>query len=317
MGAKPRPRRSTDYHPDSFAKAIPTPVSVPIPSLYTFMQNQEPSCGGDSVTQYLDVIYGGVGSPMFTWRNIRNIDGLPATDGSESSTLGKEAQSIGTCDLTLMSDDSTLSNADYAAYTGITPALLANAASRKIANYAFIDDPTLQQIKDNIFQHKAAILRVNCGDGWWTSKSGVASWAEADILPSRLGNYVDDHFICVTAFDENYIYFQNSWSVEWCRQGLGYFDSTYIPYVKELVIFVPAVTPVTPTPATYRFIKDIHYGDTSADVHNLQGRLGMPSQLQTGYFGFITLCAVVKYEITNHLPISGTVGQQMRNTLNQ
>ena len=287
MGAKPRTKKKTDYHPRNFASATPIPITFQTSTPIIYMQNQQPCCGADLTTQYLNVLFGITGSPEFTWKNIRKIDGYPPNAGSESSTLGKVAQTIGTCDLSLMPDNSNVSDDIYASYTGVTQPLLDNASSRKIANYAFIDNPTFQQIKDSIFQHKAVGLRVNCGDGWYTP-----SWLEKDMLPLKLGNYVDDHFILATGFDANYIYFTNSWSTAWGRQGIGYFDSSYIPYVKELIVFIP------PGIATYKFNNVMYFGQTSADIHALQGVLSIP---QTGFYWFSTTAAVKAYQVAHNL----------------
>lgn len=308
LGAKPRIVKATDYHPDSFAKAIPTPTTFSTAYPITYMQNQEPSCGEDMGTQYLNVLFGCIGSPMFGWKTLRQIDRLSPTDGSTSSGVALQAQTVGTTDLSLMPDNSTLSNADYASYTGITPEMLAQAKTRTIANYAFIDNPTFQQIKDNIFQHKAVGLRVNCGDGWW-----INGWAENEVCPLKLGTYVDDHFILAIGFDENYIYFSNSWSTAWGRNGEGYFDQSYIPYVKELVIFVPPVTLITPTPAKYIFTQTMMYGQTSADVHALQVKLGVTP---TGYFGLITLIAVASFQKSHGLFPTGFVWGNTLTVLN-
>lgn len=314
-GAEERDYTPTDYHADSFAKATPTPPSYSTPITTIYMQNQEPCCGADLLTQYLNVIFGGVYSPMFVWKNIRKLDGLPASSGSNSLTLGKEAKTIGACDLALMPDNSTLSNADYASYQGITTDLLNNALKNGlVASYAFIENPTMQQIKDNIYQHKAVGLRVACGDGWWTNANGIGSWAAKDVLPLHVGNYVDDHFILATGFDETTVLGPNSWSIAWGNNGMYYFNQSYIPFVRELIIFVPPVTPVTPTPATYQFLKDIRYGDTSADVHALQFRLGITA---TGTFDFPTLIAVFKFQIAHGIFwFTGTVGPVMRGILN-
>ena len=241
------------------------------------MQNKQPECGADLSTQYLNILFGVVGSPRFTWNEIRKLDHLSPNDGSSSDTLAKEAQTIGTCDLTLCPDVSNIPTNEYVNPAIITSDMVANASTRKIGNYAFIDNPTMQQIKDNIFDHKAVGLRVNCGDAWW--KNG---WSEAATCPLKLGTYSGDHFILATGFDNQYIKGPNSWSTDWGKQGMYYFDESYIPYVKELIIYIP------PSTAAYQFLVDFGYGTTSADVHQLQIRLGLSKENQTGYFGNLT-----------------------------
>jgi hypothetical protein len=314
MGAKPRTIKPTDYHPDSFkASATPTPLSyfTPLPEI-VYMQNQQPCCGADATTQYLNILFGCVGSPEFTWKNVRYIDGLPATDGSASDTLAKEAQRDGTCDLSLMNDNSVDTAQNYASYTGITPQMIQQGQTRKIANYAFIDKPTFQQTKDNIFLHKAVMLRVSCGDGWWTN-----GWEASAVCPVKVGNYVDDHWILCYGFDETYIYFVNSWSTSWGNQGKSYFDSTYP--VHELVVFIPPIVNSLSTKPVvkYQFTQDFGYGTTSADVHALQTAIGMPSSLTTGYFGLITSMYVWAFKYKNGIkPYNGQCDLALRQFLN-
>lgn len=309
LGAKPRTVKATDYHADSFASAIPTPASVPIPVSRIYMQNQVPECGAELVTGYLNLLFGFVGSPEFTWKCVRHIDHLSPDEGSESITLAVEAKTVGTCDFDLMPENSQVSNAVYADYSTVTPAMIANAAPRRIGNYAFIDNPTMQEIKDNIFDHKAVGLRVACGDHWW--KNG---WSESAVCPLAVGKYVSDHFILATAFDEKFIHGPNSWSKAWGKQGMYYFDESYIPYVRELIIFIPPTTPSIPSPAKYQFTTDFGYGQKSADVHAFQVRMGVTP---TGYFGFLTLIALVRFKISNVIfPINGTVDEKCRTILN-
>jgi hypothetical protein len=312
MGAKPRTIKPTDYHADSFkGSATPTPASfsTPLPEI-VYMQNQQPCCGADATTQYLNILFGCIGSPEFTWKNVRYIDGLAATDGSSSDTLTKEAKQDATCDLSLMNDNSLATPQVYASYTGITPQMIQNAQSRKIANYAFIDNPTFQQIKDNIFLHKAVMVRVACGDGWWTN-----GWGKEATVPVKVGNYVDDHWILCYGFDENYIYFVNSWSTAWGDNGKSQFDKNYP--VRELVVFIPPVTPITPTSAKYQFTQDFGYGTTSADVHALQVAIGMPASLTTGDFGLITSMYVWAFKYKNGIkPYNGQCDSSLRAFLN-
>lgn len=308
-GGLERPYDPRDYKASSFGSASPTPVSysTPVPTIY--MQNKEPSCGEDMGTQYLNIINGCIGSPEFGWKTLRKIDGLSPEDGSDATSIGKQAQTIGTCDLALLPDNSLQSMEDYASYAGITQALLDNASPRKIANYAFSDKPTFQQIKDAIYQHKAVGLLVDCGDGWW-----VNGWSEAETCPLKLGNYASGHWILATGFDEQYIYFSNSWSTAWGRQGMGYFDTTYIPHVLEMIVFIPPATPSNPNPPKYQFTQNLFFGITSSDVHALQKLLGVSD---TGFYGLQTTMAVYNWQKAHGIFACGIVLQQMRDILNK
>lgn len=326
-GARPRNKKKTDYKVSSYKKvlgsSVPEPI-IPIPVIY--MQNQEPSCGEDAATQVRNILFGVTGSPEFGWKTLRKIDGYPVDVGSTSDGVGKQAKNIGICDLSLMPDNSTVSNATYADYSTVTQEMLTNALPRVVDSYAFEDGPfTIAYIQQAIQDHKAVILRVSCGTGFWINSAGQPSWG-TDLFPLKLGIYDDDHFICITDparsqtpipnINPNYIYFPNSWSDKWGLNGWGWFDETYLQYVKEMLILVPPATPITPNPPKYQFTTNFGFGTTSADVHQLQIRIGMPVVYQTGYFGVVTFFAVCAFQFRNNITPTGYCGVKTCTLLN-
>jgi hypothetical protein len=122
----------------------------------------------------------------------------------------------------------------YSDINTVMPAMRNDAKPYGLKSYAFTDNPTWYQLKQAIYQNRAVIVLVKCGDGWWTARDGRPSWAAADVLPLRLGTFDDNHFVALWGYDQNHIYFRNSWSAEWGRAGDGYFDQSYMPNVLEL-----------------------------------------------------------------------------------
>lgn len=331
LGGNPRNQDVRDYKIDSFlGSAIPTPIAYQSPVSTIYMQDKYTTCGGHAPAPAANILFNAVTSPKYAWDQTKEIDGIDPNDGTTMDAIFKSWQQSGICDLSLLDDSLMASLFAYTMPSNITNQMINNAQSKKITNYAFTDNPTIQQIKNAIYKYKAVILLVNCNANWWTSPSGVTSWAESDVLPLRSGPTVDGHFICATGFDEKYIYFANSWSKEWGRLGMGYFDQTYISEVREmgapiinLVTSLPQPTDtpviVPQEPQKYVFTSDINYLDTSADVHQLQVRLGVPVSLtvQSGHYGFLTLIAVIAFKIKNNLrPINGIVDINMRTLLN-
>jgi hypothetical protein len=74
---------------------------------------------------------------------------------------------------------------------------------------------------------------------------------------------------------------------------------------------------IDPTPYfyEYKFVDEIGYGDTNNEVKELQKRLGVK---QTGFFGFLTLTALFKYQLKHDLkPFNGRLHEKVRTRLNQ
>jgi peptidoglycan hydrolase-like protein with peptidoglycan-binding domain len=65
---------------------------------------------------------------------------------------------------------------------------------------------------------------------------------------------------------------------------------------------------------TFKFNTNLHIGQRSEDVRQLQIRLGVSS---TAYFGPITFVAVVKYQKANGIIPTGFVGPLTRAALNK
>lgn len=230
-GAAPRPLDKRDFKLGYSQAPIQIPaVFMPnYSSLPVKMQGQYGTCGGhagsafESFAEMLDL------SPKYLWKQIKTMDGYALDAGTDMRSIFKALQTLGDCHEVLLPNvlDSTLEA--YSDVKTITDAQLNDAYPHGLSSYAFVENPSIEQIKQAIFQNKVVIARVDCGSGWYSN-----GWSESATCPLKLGTLDSGHFILLWGYDEKYIYFRNSWSNAWGRNGDGYFDVSYIPHVHEL-----------------------------------------------------------------------------------
>lgn len=220
-----------------------------------YFQGHRPACGAHAgvwLKTLIDIKSGKQTAhytPRFTWIDLKK-DGSNPSDGTDMRSIFKSLASTGVDDFEPLENNVTYGDADYANKKFITSAMTAMAATNKLGSaYAFFT-PTFQQIKQNIFDHGAALLLIRIGDEFWTNAKGQVDWSEAGVCPLRVPSpVVSGHFIVAHSYDENYIYFANSFGPTWGRKGHGYFGINYMPWVVEAGTG-PAVTApnlVTPT----------------------------------------------------------------------
>lgn len=255
MGARPRIKTPEDKH----LGAVQAPVTIPTvykPDYSTLpvkMQGKFGTCGGHAGSALASFLNGQDLSPKFLWQKIKQIgDGVPnPNDGTTMNAIASTLKQTGDCHESLLPDTLPDTIEEYTNPADITQDMLNDAYTYGVDDFAYIDSPTWGQLKQAIYQNKVVIAAVDCGDGWYTNAAGQSSWLAKDILPIRLGNYVDGHFILLYGYDENYIYFRNSWGTQWACSGTsegdltndggdGYFDQTYIEHVKEIGTAIPA-----------------------------------------------------------------------------
>ncbi len=299
-----------DYHPDSLhcGSVSPTPVSYETPITTIYHQHHKPACGSHMLAGIINTLFGVVSSPKMAWDEIKFIDTIPPEDGTDLTAIAKVASNVGVCDLSLCPNTSedNVSLTDYTKVSNITNEMVLNALPRKVSHYAFIDNPTFQQIKDNIYKFKVVALLVGCGDGWYRDRMNKPSYAEKDVCPLRLGHYQSGHFVYAYGFDENFVYFVNSWGTSWGRNGIGYFDDTYIPNVLEMGTFSIG--------SKFIFTQDLMYGLQTADVRELQILLGVTPV--TGFFGQKTFSAVRQFQKAHGITSTGFWGIRSRTVAN-
>lgn len=247
--------------------------------------------------------------------------GTQPTDGRDPRTIFQVLTDIGCCTEALLPNDVNLDLSTYS-YAPITQAMLDEASQYKIPAYEFVNIDSYD-LRHAIYHKGSVSLLFKIGSEWWTAADGRESYAPADINPLRapvapVGGHevTGEHWTTIEGIE-------NSWSIAWNEKGFGEYNlANYQPYQAicindPLVDFNPIAQPTpNPIPVTkYNFTIPIIYGSTSNDVINLQELLNMPLSLQSGYYGFLTLCFVVKFQVINKLPISSTVSLQFLNLL--
>lgn len=281
-------------------------------------QGQQPACGSHSGAKASDLIKGGLihSTPRFTWNDIKSFDGLPIDVGTDMRSIFKSLTISGTLDFPVLGNDVTLDTNVYAR-AGVSQAMIALASNRKGGGYGFANDVTFKGIKQFIADHGPCILLIQVGPEFWTAPNGQSSWVEKDILPLRYPpSIVSGHFIVAHSYDENYIYFLNSFSDVWGRKGHGYFGENYMKRVLEVGTLFPL-----------SYSKDLYQGITDPDVKRLQVQLntnpatqvakvgaGSPGN-ETQYFGALTFAAVKKYQALHGISPTGYCGPLTRASL--
>jgi hypothetical protein len=128
---------------------------------------------------------------------------------------------------------------------------------------------------------------------------------------------VRGHLIVGHSYDEDNIYFLNSFGPTWGKKGHGWFGRNYMPWINDAGTLIDLA-----------FIKDLSSGMTDPDVLVLQRILnkdprtkvavagaGSPGK-ETDYFGPLTLAAVIKFQKLYAIsPPAGYVGPLTRAVL--
>lgn len=235
-------------------------------------QGKQPDCGGAGGMNYLEYLrycqlLSQVGGPQtIVYENLsmrflydfeKSIDGFPGQDGTTIKAIGMALTVVGSCREELCQNDTTLSNKDFANWSTVSQAAKDDALPRKLNSYLFLDDLSMEGIKQAIFQNKAVVLEAKIGNEWYTAPNGNPSYLEADVCPIRPPKpVISAHFFVAGAYDENYIYFINSFGSNWGRHGFGYFGQNYIPYVTDGLV-VSTTPPQVLTPTQYNWYESI------------------------------------------------------------
>jgi len=188
----------------------------------------------------------------------------------------------------------------------ITAEAYTHALTDKAFDYVHVPidvESIAQKIRDN----KGVILGI-CGknNGTWSS-----------VFPKPpIGNDVWRHWIYAgkakIVNGKKYIGFLNSWGK---NVGLGGWQWIGEEYLTPKYIF--ETWTLDYDFQKFLFTKTLKLGMKNNDVKELQKRLGLPTILQTGFFGTITLKAVKEYQEKKGLIVDGIVGPATRALLNK
>jgi hypothetical protein len=223
-----------------------------------YYQGQRPACGAHAGTwlkTLLDIQGGNTSAketPRYTWINIKR-DGSSPSAGTDMASIFNALQVYGGDTFEPLENNVTYDDADYAAVKFLTSSMLQYGKSNLLGTPAYLTDMSFNGIKQAINDHGAVLLLIQVCARFWTAQNGQTSWAEADILPlgtpSETFPIIDGHFIVAHSYDENYIYFANSFGNTWGREGHGYFGQDYMPWIIEAGVAAnPPLSTPTPVP---------------------------------------------------------------------
>ncbi len=242
LGGKSRPQDKRDLNLGSVNPSVQIPPSyfTDISGIRINMQNQLGICGAEAGSKLREIMNrkqtGNVVdlSPRYSWIDIKSFDGYGLNDGTDMTSIFKSGSKKGYLSNNLLKDDTLLDIGTYSSPTVITGPMNDDAQLRVLSGYAFNNNPSFDQICQDIYSNGAVILLLKVGQEMWTRNDGVISWLEKDVLPLRPpAQVVSGHFVVAYGYDQNYIYCLNSWSENYGRQGTLYFGRDYIPFVIE------------------------------------------------------------------------------------
>lgn len=309
LGGNRRPKDKRDLGLAEYQEpiTIPSSFSHDLSTIPVLHQGKRPACGSHAGAILDSALTKKTLSPKYLWKQIKLIDGYAPEQGTDLRSIMKSLSKTGDCSIELSPNDLDDTLEEYTDPSTITQEQRDDADKNKIGGYAFINRPSWDDVCRAIYTNKVVIALVECGDGWWKAKNGNNSWNEKDILPLRLGTYVSGHFVVLYGYDEEHIYFRNSWSNSWGKNGNGYFNSSYLPYVYELGTAIQL-------PDRFIFKNNLWFGKKHDDNIELQKRLGVSPTDRN--FGPKTLAAVVKYQKANNITPTGYCGPITRARLN-
>ena len=206
LGALERPKDSRDI----LLGSVQAPADIPatfIPDISWLVRNYQgetPTCGAHALSHFQAILEHADAptinqryTPRFSWIEIKLIDGFPLEAGTDMRSMFKAAQNNGADDFQPLENDVTLPIETYSAPSAITPELVTNASTKKIASYAF-GNLDFESLRQHIYQNKAVLLLIKCDDGFWGTTTPTFTTATYG------------HFICAFGYDENSIHIIDS-----------------------------------------------------------------------------------------------------------
>lgn len=294
--------------------------TTPIPETYhtiysgeIYHQRKLPACGAHAGAYLKNLQENRIHSPAYLWKRIKQIDGFPPDAGTSMEGIFKALQKHGVCSLKMLKNNTNLSLKDYTDASVLTAEMDDDALRSRIGAYAFKWNPTIEDIKRAIYDHKVVLMRVEISADWWTP-----SWNGKDILPLKT-NFPGQggHFVVVTGYDKESIYGLNEWGLTWGDKGEFYFNKNYmgrVTYIGTCFDFTEEKTP-------YIFKRTLKKGDTGSDVGALQvilkdrGYMPLTAKIDS-MFGPITENAVKALQKAKMLVVDGIFGPKTQAIIN-
>lgn len=307
LGAIDQEPKPLDIDLGSVASAEPIPESY-----FTeykgeiYHQRKTPSCGAHAGVYIKNVQDGRNHSPAYLWKRIKQVDPFAPEEGTSMEWIFKTLANRGVCDLALLPNNTDVSLDVYTDASVITPKMDEDALKSRIqANtFGYRWQPTFEDIKRAIYDHKAVMARVEISADWWTP-----SWAGKDILPLKkkfAGQ--GGHFVVLTGYDKDTIYGLNEWGQTWGFNGRLQFKEDYLSRITHIGTCFDYIEK-----SGLIFKRTLKKGMKGDDVTILQKYLRdngyfPKTQSLTSFFGGITFDAVKAFQKAKGLVVDGIVG---------
>lgn len=196
----------------------------------------------------------------------------------------------------------------------ITPEVTADASKAKALSYAVVDRMSIDAVAQAVANNYGAIILIQgCNNGTWLSRCpqvGTADWNHFMYVGgAQLGQNIK------LIDGKKYLRARQSWGNvgengwQWISED--FFTQGRILEVRTIVF--------NDRPAQFIFTKNLGYGMRNGDVLQLQHRLvkeGFATFTPTGYFGWATFAAMVRYQKAHNILSTGFCGILTRSSLN-
>lgn len=298
-GGVSRPKDKRDFQLGQYQAPVEIPTSyvTDISQVKRLYQASWPACGAHAGAHFKEIQEGGGAfSPDFLWTEIKKIDGFPPEVGTDIRSIMKTLLNKGVCDYDLLPNNYNLGLYDYSHAT-ITQQMYDNAKAKGISAYAFNDFPTIQELKQAIYQNKVVLALIWMDIGFFGTKNPT-------FTLSKYG-----HFIVFYGYDNARFFFLDSTEKD-LEMAAKVMPINATNFVREIATAIDL-------PNHFIFKNDLRILMRNEEVRELQRRIGMIPENQTGYFGPITFLAVQKYQRDHQILATGFVGPLTRASLNK
>lgn len=337
LGALPS---GPDYRDAIAALAAVTPSApVTLPAqLHTnlggvLMQGQQPACVSHSIAKLMK-LYWFLKTGVWVDLSPRFLDilsaepDIPLDGGRRPRTVLKIGVTVGCCTTATLSNDVTLSIADYRNASAVTAEARAEALKYRIPGFLAVPT-TFAATRMHTWLYGAVSALLMVGKELWTP-----SWEDSAIDPLRTPAVVESgHEMTITGWDKpNLNIIENEWSSAWANQGSAEYDPiAWDPYTVEQWAIAEIPQDIVdflknlPSPVNFHYAwnNDLHQGDQNSSVEFAQtafmilGYLAPIAPGELGIFGPKTAAANAKFQSANGIvPVPGSIGPATRKALN-
>ncbi len=266
-------------------------------------QGQSDSCGGQAKAYWLGIVTAIVSGQPYTEQSAKSIYSRIYYPGGGTTVYNLEKDLGAVDEIIVSSQPPTETNLEDKSWTDDVNLKLAMSKAGWTAISVNID---MESIAEAIRDYGAIIWEITGqNNGTWLSNSPIPP---TKTLNSSMWN----HFMCSagagTWNGQQAIDMFQSWGILVGDDGIQHFTADYINsgYILDCFTFVKKKP-------NFVFTQDLKSGDQNNDVLQLQKRLG---SWQTGYYGFVTWCAVNLYQYLHGITRTGICDLATRDSLN-